>query len=233
MKRYIIISLCFLFHLACKSKSQNDPVQVCDPPTKYALSMEKASFQVRDSGRVNDSRFTTLKLGTFNSSAFPSTQPIADSALHIASVLLSSADFKSAINRLDFGCNNFGSYCRKECNKCNDRFKGSVVLDKLFSQKEVSLDLYLRDCGNEYGHAARNIKEIYSCQRVVFFDTKELSPAYCYGYHIAHEYMHVLGFFHTDYKDDVAHQTGWIGYYILLDWKQKGIEAMTLKPGDL
>ncbi len=48
-----------------------------------------------------------------------------------------------------------------------------------------------------------------------------------------HEYMHVLGFFHTDYKDDVAHQTGWIGYYILLDWKQKGIEAMTLKPGDL
>ena len=106
-------------------------------------------------------------------------------------------------------------------------------MDSVFRERQVKLDLFLSDCSNEFGHSTRNIREIFSCQPVVFFDEKRLSPAYCYAYHIAHEYMHIVGFFHTDHVDDVAEKTGWIGWEILLRWRNAGINVMQLEPGQI
>ena len=151
--------------------------------------------------------------------------------MHIASVLLSSPDFKSVINGLDFTYRNYKSYCKLFCAKCTDRFKDSVVLDSVFRKPQAKLNLFLRDCNDEFGHITRNILEVYSCQPVVFYDEKKLSPACCYAYHLAHEYMHIVSFFHTDHVDDVAEKTGWIGWEILLRWRKEGVNVMQLQPG--
>lgn len=233
MKRIVFILV--LFVSACRTNNQQntgqDTTQVCVPGFRPSLTFqtESAAPSLPPS---NDKRTIKLLLSKFDSPDFPDAKSVADSALHIASVLLSSADFKDTIMGFTFMCRNYSQYCQTSCKSCDDRFKGKVVLDSVFRDLEVKLDLFLRDCGNEYGHSTRNIHEIYSCQPVVFYDEKNLSPAYCYAYHIAHEYMHIVGFFHTDHKDDVAERTGWIGWKILLKWKGLGINVMQLQPGD-
>ena len=77
------------------------------------------------------------------------------------------------------------------------------------------------------------VLKIYSCKSVAFYDDKRLSPAYCYAYHLAHEYMHIVGFFHTDHVDDVAEKTGVIGWQIMLGWRSAGRDAMKLQPGEI
>jgi hypothetical protein len=229
MNKYLTLLLVLV---ACTSKKHTDPEQVCQPGFKPDR-LKSAKGIDSSATTANDPRTVTLSINKFNSPSYSEASTIADSALHIASVLLSSKDFESAISKLTFTCRNFDYYCKDECKSCNDRFNGSVVLDKVFSESSVKLDLYLQKCGNEFGHATRNIKEIYSCQSVVFFDEPGLSNAYCYAYHIAHEYMHIVGFFHTDHRDDVAEKTGWLGWEILLNWKEKGINVMQYQPGEL
>jgi len=216
---------------SCHFNDVQDANELCIPGYKP----ETSSFTERGDTimAIPDPRYVKLLLNNFTSSNYPEAIRTADSALHIASVLLSSADFKDTISKLDFTCQNYSDYCRENCGKCSDRFSGTVVLDSVFRQKDVKLNLFLRKCRNEFGHASRNINEIYSCQPVAFFDEKDLSPAYCYAYYIAHEYMHIVGFFHTDHKDDVAEKTGWIGWEILLNWKKAEINVMALKPGEM
>lgn len=227
MKRYLTL-LVFLIS-ACNTKKQ-DITQVCKPGFKPAETLE-ANTQSASPTFTTDDRTVTLSLRKFNSTSFPQDGPVADSALHIASVLLSSKDFKQTLSGLTFTCHNYRNYCKENCSDCSGRFNGSVVLDSAYREKEVKLDLFLRDCNNEYGHSTKNIREVYSCQSVVFYDEPRLSPAYCYAYHIAHEYMHIVGFFHTDHKDDVAEKIGWLGWEILLKWRQGGIDVMKLQPG--
>lgn len=235
IRKYSCIIL--LFAAACNDKNDSDPEQVCTVKPKKTIELTSNNFvqEKQDSSQALnvDSRTVILTLGKFTSQEFPEAKNVADSALHIASVLLSSNDFKKAIGKLDFTCRNYWHYCKTSCNHCDDRFSGMVVLDSVFRKNNVQLDLFLQDCNDEYGHSTRNVLEVYSCKPVVFFDEKELSPAYCYAYHLAHEYMHIVGFFHTDHVDDVAEKTGWIGWEIILAWRRAGRDIMQLKPGQI
>lgn len=205
--------------------------QICEVGHRPAAQLEMSFTPDTITAMVADTRTVQLKLGTMTAPYYPGANKVADSALHIASVLLSSPDFKVVLGKMNFTCRNYKWYCADNCGNCSDRFSGTVVLDSTFREKEVALDLFLWDCGNEFGHSSKNVKEIYSCQPVVFYDEKKLSPAYCYAYHIAHEYMHIIGFFHTDHKDDVAEQVGWIGWETLIRWKAAETNVMNLRPG--
>lgn len=214
------------------SSGENDrDAEICNIGYKPVGKLESAVAFDSVAGLPADTRTVTLKLGTMSAPSYPGASKVADSALHIASVLLSSPEFKAVLSKMDFTCSNYKWYCTENCKKCADRFTGTVVLDSTFREEGVSLDLFLENCTNELGHSSKNVKRIYSCQPVVFYDEKKLSPAYCYAYHIAHEYMHIIGFFHTDHKDDVAEQVGWIGWEILLKWRAAGTNVMTLRPG--
>ena len=226
MKEYF--ALLMMIFASC---SQDDTDEVCTLGFKPTTTIEM-NAQVKADTTAADVRTVTLLLGKFTSPSFPKAESVADSALHIASVLLSSHDFKTVIASLDFTCRNYGHHCKKICKRCSDRFSGRVVLDSVYREKQARLDLFLRNCRDEYGHATFNIREVYSCQPVVFYDEKKLSPAYCYAYHLAHEYMHIVGFFHTDHVDDVAEKTGWLGWEILLRWQKAGLNVMQMQPGD-
>ncbi len=169
-----------------------------------------------------------LKLKEFKPADFPGLKTSADSALHIASVLLNCKQFQDTLKKMDFSCRNYSSYCRSQCTDCGGRFPGQRVLDSAYRQKEVFLDLYLRNCHNEFGHSSKNILEIYSCQPVIAVDERSLPFAHSYAYHLAHEYMHVVGYFHFDHghQDDVAERVGWVGWDIMLQWKKAGIDPM-------
>lgn len=222
------LGIVMLLFAACE---QENNTSICKPGFKPTETLElKTTF--KENVPSGDTRSVVLLLGNFTSRDFPEAKSVADSALHIASVLLSSNDFKVNISGLDFTCRNYNSYCRRICAKCSDRFSGSVVLDSLYREKQVELDLFLRDCDYEFGHSTFNIPEVYSCKSVVFYDERKLSPAYCYAYHLAHEYMHIVGFFHTDHVDDVAEKTGWLGWEILLRWRKEGLNVMQIRPGE-
>ena len=61
-----------------------------------------------------------------------------------------------------------------------------------------------------------------------------ISFAYKYAYHICHEYMHIIGFYHylpphrRIRNKDIAEQTGWTAYYIITRWLRKGIKISGL-----
>lgn len=205
--------------------------QICEIGHGPSAQLKIATAPDSSNNTTVDGRTVRLKLGKITAPNYPDAGKVADSAMHIASVLLSAAEFKVLIDKMDFTCMNYSRYCSENCKNCSDRFGGTVVLDSIFREKEVTLDLFLRNCNNEFGHSWKNVKEIYSCKPIVFYDEKKLSPAYCYAYHVAHEYMHIIGFFHTDYKDDVAHQVGWIGWEILTKWRAEDINVMNLQPG--
>ncbi len=213
------------------SDENNRDVEICNIAYKPTGQLESAFAFDSVTEIPADARTVILKLGAMTAPNYPGSNKLADSALHIASVLLSSPDFKAVMSKLDFTCRNYKWYCADNRKKCSDRFSGTIVLDSTFRENDVTLDLFLQDCDNEFGHSSKNVKKNLFLSAGCFFDEKKLSPAYCYAYHIAHEYMHTIGFFHTDYKDDVAEQVGWIDWEILKRWRTAGTNVMELQPG--
>jgi hypothetical protein len=184
----------------------------------------KASLPVlADSGKL------VLSIGNFVTGEFAGLRKSADSAMYIASVLLDSKEFQDVLLKSNFTCKNYGRYCKDQCADCDGRFNGQVVMDSIHRQDKVAVDLFLNNCRGEFGRAARNIFKIQSCYKVVRNDAGWLPFSYCYAYHIAHEYMHIIGFFHTDHKDDVAEKVGLIGYEILNRWYKEGFNPMEVK----
>src|SRR5258708_38328995 len=48
--------------------------------------------------------------------------------------------------------------------------------------------------------------------------SSDLPFPYAYGVHLCHEFMHDVGYCHTDHKDDVAEEVGWIAFYFINKW---------------
>lgn len=160
----------------------------------------------------SQSKTVRLSLNSFKSANKKVDSATAVDALKIATIILNSQEFSDSLNRYNFTCENYGVKCN------NERIKGSVVLDSLLRAKNVALDLTMRNCSHEYGHSEKDKYFIKSCYRKLRKDDNTLPFSHIYAYHICHEYMHIVGFFHTDYIDDVAEKVGWIAYYILDRW---------------
>ena len=194
----------------------------------FMLTDKSANLKVElNSIQLDSNRRVILSVQQYNSADYPALSTSADSAMHIASVLLSSREFQDSVKKYTFTCKNYKSYCATQCLKCNDRINGAVVIDSVFRSKHVPIKLFLdkKDNGS-FGSAARNVFRITSHYPVIRRDDKTLPFSYSYGYHIAHEYMHILGFYHTDHKDDVAERIGIVGYYIIRRWHKNLINPM-------
>lgn len=114
------LPIVMLLVAGCSINKKQDAVQVCIPGFKPATISQTEMLDTVTSS-VNDPRTVTLLPGKFVSPVFPEAKSVADSALHIASVLLSSVDFKGVMTKLDFTCRNYGNYCAENCNNRNDR----------------------------------------------------------------------------------------------------------------
>ena len=158
---------------------------------------------------------TILIPGKFTSARAEVNTTVAANAVNIANMVLASDEFEQALLPLDFSSRNIGQ-------RHGPRIPGSSVVAKARSKQDFAIDLYMRDCRNEFGHATAGIPEIYSCYKVLRNDDDELPFEYIYAYHICHEYMHILGYYHTDHKDDVAEKVGWVAYHIVKKWFKDG-----------
>jgi hypothetical protein len=236
---FFCLAMTFLV-LACGNENRNvspgqnskdsiaDLTSVCN--LQIANNADSIKLQkMSGSGIEMNPTRVQLHRGQFPSIEYPNLKSSADSALYIASVLLNSKGFTDSLAKLDFTCRNYKYFCKQQCIDCNHRFKGTVVLDSAYRTRDVTIDLYLNKCYNEYGHAAKNVLRITSCYPKIRGDAKWLPYSYSYAYHIAHEYMHIVGFFHTDHRDDVAERVGLIGYYFINRWYKNGKNPMDVK----
>ncbi|MBX0335321.1 hypothetical protein K3G39_18965 [Pontibacter sp. HSC-14F20] len=153
-----------------------------------------------------------LKLRTFKSKNNNVDSLMALNAIKLANLVLNSQEFRDSIGKYDFKCENYGEACS------SDRIKGSVILDSIYRNSTFELDLLMKNCITEYGHSEEGKNYIQSCYKKLRKDDKKLPFSYIYAYHICHEYMHIVGYYHTDHKDDVAEKVGWISYHILNRW---------------
>ena len=173
-----------------------------------------------------------LSVGDFKSFHNGPNRPEADTAMLIASAVLNSQEFRDSILSYTFLCaNNDGD---KKCTKRD--IPGNIVLDSLYRQQNVALNLILNDCGGgTFGESSKNVFQIESCYRTIQEDDEVLPFTYKYAYHICHEYMHIVGFFHFRNpkhrirNDDIAEKTGWVAYYILDRWYKAGINPLNHK----
>jgi len=159
------------------------------------------------------------------------TSANADHALRIANYLFNSKEFQDSLSKRDFNYHNICDGCDSNKEKDKPRISGSEVLDKLFQKQEAKLKLILLKAGTPpifgkcfgLGFTCPNTDKITSYYKNINCDmSKELPFDYAYGVHLCHEYMHNIGYCHTDHIDDVAEATGWIAFYFINKWYKEG-----------
>ena len=174
--------------------------------------------------RLNRANFESKKVKVV-------TSENADHALRIASYLFNSKEFQDSLSKRDFNYHNICDGCDSNKEKDKPRILGSEVLDKLFQKQEAKLTLILLKVGTlpifgkcfGLGFTCPNTDKITSYYRNINCDmSKELPFDYAYGVHLCHEYMHNIGYCHTDHIDDVAEATGWIAFYFINKWYKEG-----------
>ncbi|MCF6131941.1 hypothetical protein [Flavobacterium wongokense] len=183
----------------------------------------RTSFKVKFTQGQLAKEYPTLKLAkdkftTFDSNAI--SGKIADSALIIASKIFNSPEFKQKLSELDFRYDNHCSDCGHQSSNRDERIPGAEVLDSLFKRQNVILELIINNgrCRGALGSTCPQSSVINSNFKAIKCDMGNLPIEYAYAVHICHEYMHIVGYCHTNHKDDVAEEVGWIAYYIVLDW---------------
>lgn len=161
-------------------------------------------------------RQVNLTLQSFVSHSKHVDSHTAAEAVRIANIVLNSQEFRDSVLTYNFKCENYGDPCS------GSKIPGSTVLDSTYKFNTFALSLTMNKCLYEYGHSEEGKHYIESCYGKLRKDDKVLPFAYIYAYHICHEYMHIVGYYHTDHKDDVAERVGYIGYYILKRWFLEG-----------
>lgn len=157
----------------------------------------------------------------------------ADSALIIAAAVLNSNAFRDSISKYVFSCKNYLNKCYKKCNDCEDTIYSKTIFDSLYRTSFYTLELNLenkRGRDGSFGNSSENNSTIESYFITINEDISTVSFAYKYAYHICHEYMHIVGFYHyLGYKErirneDIAEKTGWVTAEILEDWQNRNVK---------
>jgi hypothetical protein len=171
---------------------------------------------------INQNSFSQQKTVSLNIAKFNSFdekyRTSADSAIKIANILLNSQEFRDSLIKYKFSCKNYNE------STCEGTISGKVALDSLYRKKNVVLTLNLLNEGGSFGDSRKDVYEINSHFITLINDDNVLPFAYIYAYHICHEYMHIVGFYHFQKVKrrvrnlDIAEQTGWTAYYILDKW---------------
>lgn len=167
----------------------------------------------------------------FSSDVAHITDDTAIRALRISSYLFNSKEFQDSILQLDFQYSNHCLDCGKNDHSRTERIKGAVILDSLFRESNVALSLKLTKVGKPplfgkcfgLGYTCPDTYFITSYFKNIHCDMgKDLPFAYAYAVHLCHEYMHHVGYCHTDHSDDVAETVGWIAFHFISKWYKEG-----------
>jgi len=173
----------------------------------------------------NAQRRVTLSIRNFEPHNTGVTRASADRAIQIANAVLNSKEFRDSLSAHSYQCRNYLAACRTKCRSCTDVIPSKVILDSLYRNAQWYLDLELNPCGGGvFGETSEDSHIISSCKATIEEDDEVLPFEYKYAYHICHEYLHIVGFYHHQgvkqrvRYNDVAESAGWIAYYILDRW---------------
>lgn len=166
-----------------------------------------------------------LSIRDFNPKRTGVDRATAERAVKIATEILNSQEFRDSLNKYSYRCNNYYYYCEKKCSDCNILIPTQVILDSLYRIPTWELDLTLLNRGGSYGETSEDSHEIESHYKTIENDDYDLPYKlpfeYKYAYHLCHEYMHIVGFYHfedasvREIYTDIAESAGYIAYYIL------------------
>jgi hypothetical protein len=161
-------------------------------------------------------------------------------ALDLMSKVFSSKEFKDSISKYNFPCSNAWfkeNICKKpgnimiyKCDSAANIVHGSTVYEDLLIDKQVTLDLniiHAKGTTNSYGFSAACVYKINTYSWWLKNNRKQpLSEEY--AIHLAHEYCHVVGYYHSSYhkiQDDVSYRMGGIVRNILWRWSQENVKS--------
>lgn len=225
----LLAIICWISMVACNEtvKTKND---VTGQDSCISDSVERGNFLktnaslLKPISEVKDSLSVTLRVGafkTYNSTLL--SKEMADKAMVLASQILNSKEFQDEVNNLDFAYKNHCTSCGSKRESKKERIAGKTVIDSLYRNAEVSLDLTIRAgrCRGALGATCPNTKHISSNYKSISCDMPKLPIEYAYAVHICHEFAHTVGYCHTDHKDDVAEKIGWIAYHIAVKMNTK------------
>lgn len=177
-------------------------------------------------------RNIALTRGSFESKKVKEiTDENANHALRIASFIFNSKEFQDSISKRDFNYHNICDGCDSNKETGKARITGKEILDKLFQKNNATLSMILLKVGKPpmlgkcfgLGFTCPNTDKITSYYKNIKCDMSEFPFDYAYGVHLCHEYMHNIGYCHTDHVDDIAEATGWIAFYFMNKWYQEGL----------
>lgn len=183
-------------------------------------------------------RKVVFKLGTFNSE-LENFRDTAVKALALMSKVFSSKEFKDSLDKYDFPCSNAWfkeNICKTpkniivyKCDSAANVVHGSTVYQDMVMEKNVTLDLNIihpKGKTNSYGFSAACVYKINTYSWWLKNDRKQpLSEEY--AIHLAHEYCHVVGYYHSSYhkiEKDVSYRMGGIVRNILWRWSQERVK---------
>ena len=187
-------------------------------------------------GQIN-LKHIDLNRGKFISSVRAINSDTADKALKIASYLFSSKEFQDSIQKLNFPFSNNCVDCGSNSDENKRNITGRTILESIFRKTEVSLTLRLKKVGKPpvmgkcfgLGNTCPNTDSITSFYRNINCDmAKDLPFSYAYAVHLCHEFMHNVGYCHTDNNvdNDIAESVGWIAFHFIRQWYIKGIDII-------
>ena len=119
---------------------------------KATLTGSDTSYSVGSENVANNAtqrRYRKLELvrGTLDSRVRQVDEMVADHALRIASYLLSSKEFQDSIFKLEFNYHNLCDECDTNIVEGQPNITGDRVLDSIFRDQRVSLNLLLKKVG--------------------------------------------------------------------------------------
>jgi hypothetical protein len=189
------------------------------------------------------SKQTTFLIGSY-SSVKSNFRDSADRAFEILSEVISSQEFQDSIATYSFPCSN-GWYPENVCsnpgniiiNKCDPvsgNVLGTTVYDDFLMEDTVTLNVNIET------NTAPNPTSLgysFRCNYTIntysywLTDDRTLPVTQEYAIHLAHEYAHVLGYFHSashSTSQDVAYRIGAIVRNILWKWHLAAVQTTTL-----
>jgi hypothetical protein len=180
-----------------------------------------------------------FKLGNYTSE-LDDFRDTAIKALDLMSKVFSSKEFKDSIAKYDFPCSNawfkenicktLGNIIVYKCDSAANVVHGSTVYDDLLMEKKVTLDLNIihpKGKTNSYGYSAACVYKINTYSWWLKNNRKQ-PLAEEYAIHLAHEYCHIVGYYHSSYhhiEKDVSYRMGGIVRNILWRWSQERVKV--------
>ncbi len=227
MKKYLfILSVLFFFFISCNPKSNDLKSEGKYDTTNVEVKKPKEKLDTISFSLDPKSFFFEEKY-----------KKCADSALIIAAAVLNSEAFRDSISKYVFTCKNYLIKCRWKCDDCSDTISTKTIFDSIYRNKSYTLRLILKNigkCGGTFGESSENSTFIESEFITINCDNSTVSFAYKYAYHICHEYMHIVGFYHYSKpkkrirNEDITEKTVWLAADILEDWQKRNIKIMGL-----